>query len=272
MPSIPYLPTFYSARYTFSGKERDEETGFSYFGARYYNSSYSIWLSVDPMSDKYPSISPYAYCGNNPIKLVDPSGEEVGNYYDFNGNLIGNDGQNDDKVYVVTNKDGISVNDDKVNVNNSSSVTLLPSAENREIMINKMIEFDSNNPNSEWGGFVGNICTTEGISNKEVIRWGTPGKAGDPSKENSVVSYNPNTVDQSNLFVSIAFHSHPSGKGGLWKQEPSNEDFKSSGQIAAKKGSQIRSLVFGMKERNVYFYNSEGTSGKMSFDIFKSLK
>ena len=71
------LTTSYSARYTFSGKERDEESGFSYFGARYYNSVYSIWLSVDPMSDKYPSLSPYAYCGNNPVKLVDPSGEDI---------------------------------------------------------------------------------------------------------------------------------------------------------------------------------------------------
>ncbi len=77
MPSIPYCPTSYSARYTFSGKERDEETGYSCFGARYYNSAYSIWLSVDPMSDKYPNLSPYVYCANNPVKLVDPSGREI---------------------------------------------------------------------------------------------------------------------------------------------------------------------------------------------------
>ena len=32
------------------------------------------WLSVDPMMDKYPSISPYAYCAWNPMKLVDPDG------------------------------------------------------------------------------------------------------------------------------------------------------------------------------------------------------
>ncbi|MDD6582286.1 MAG: RHS repeat-associated core domain-containing protein [Bacteroidales bacterium] len=64
-------------RYTFSGKERDEETGYSYFGARHYNSSLSIWLSVDPMSDKYPSLSPYVYCANNPVKLVDPNGREI---------------------------------------------------------------------------------------------------------------------------------------------------------------------------------------------------
>jgi len=67
----------YETRYTFSGKERDEETGFSYFGSRYYNSSLSIWLSVDPMSDKYPSMSPYTYCANNPVKLVDPNGREI---------------------------------------------------------------------------------------------------------------------------------------------------------------------------------------------------
>ena len=37
----------------------------------------TMWLSVDPMSDKYPGISPYAYCAWNPVKLVDPDGEEV---------------------------------------------------------------------------------------------------------------------------------------------------------------------------------------------------
>ena len=42
-------------------------TGYYYFGARYYDSDLSgLFLSVDPMSDKYPSISPYAYCAWNP--------------------------------------------------------------------------------------------------------------------------------------------------------------------------------------------------------------
>ena len=67
-----------NSSYTFSAKEKDSETGLSYFGSRYYNSDLSVWLSVDPMSDKYPSLSPYTYCANNPVKLVDPNGEEVG--------------------------------------------------------------------------------------------------------------------------------------------------------------------------------------------------
>ena len=66
--------TDFSARYTFSAKEKDAETKYSYFWARYYSSELSIWLSVDPMSDKYASTSPYAYCRNNPIRLVDPNG------------------------------------------------------------------------------------------------------------------------------------------------------------------------------------------------------
>ena len=52
-------------------------TSFYYFGARYYDCDLSgLFLSVDPMSDKYPSLSPYAYCAWNPIKLVDPDGRD----------------------------------------------------------------------------------------------------------------------------------------------------------------------------------------------------
>ena len=60
-----------------TGKERDEETGYGYFGARYMDHELTaMWLSVDPMADKYPGISPYAYCAWNPVKLVDPDGME----------------------------------------------------------------------------------------------------------------------------------------------------------------------------------------------------
>ena len=60
---------------SFTGKERDSETGFSYFGARYYDSDILTgWLSVDPMADDFLYISPYNYCNWNPVKLKDPDG------------------------------------------------------------------------------------------------------------------------------------------------------------------------------------------------------
>jgi RHS repeat-associated protein len=64
--------------YLFNGKEKDQETGYNYFGARYYDDERISWLSVDPLSDKYPSISPYNYCMWNPVKYIDPNGEEIG--------------------------------------------------------------------------------------------------------------------------------------------------------------------------------------------------
>ena len=67
----------YNTPYKFSAKEKDEETGYSYFGARYYLPEWSIWGSVDPMADKYPNISSYAYCAWNPIVIIDPDGKEV---------------------------------------------------------------------------------------------------------------------------------------------------------------------------------------------------
>jgi len=86
---LPYGESFinqklssYSSRYTFSGKEKDTETDYGYFGARYYKSDISIWLSVDPLADKYPSLSPYMYCAGNPVVLVDPDGRSTDWYMD----------------------------------------------------------------------------------------------------------------------------------------------------------------------------------------------
>ena len=92
---IPAETLSQSHRLCFIGKERDSETGFSYFGARYFDSDILTgWLSVDPMADKYPSLSPYAYCTWNPVRLVDPDGREIwivgddGNSYQYiNGKL-----------------------------------------------------------------------------------------------------------------------------------------------------------------------------------------
>lgn len=66
----------------------------------------SKWLSVDPLSDKYPNISPYAYAAWNPIKYVDPTGEwiavinidDTGTSYKVVGGTIDVD---DCNVYVV---------------------------------------------------------------------------------------------------------------------------------------------------------------------------
>lgn len=63
---------------SFIGKERDEETGYGYFGTRYMDHEIlTSFISVDGYAGKYPFISPYAYCAWNPIKLIDPTGDTI---------------------------------------------------------------------------------------------------------------------------------------------------------------------------------------------------
>ena len=62
--------------YLFNAKEFDEETGLYYYGARYYDPRLSLWMSTDPMEGKYPNITSYCYSNNNPIKYIDPDGND----------------------------------------------------------------------------------------------------------------------------------------------------------------------------------------------------
>ncbi len=63
-------------------KELDNETQYTYFVERYYDSNISIWLSasversrnVDPLAQERPWLSPYNYCQWNPVGRVDPTG------------------------------------------------------------------------------------------------------------------------------------------------------------------------------------------------------
>jgi RHS repeat-associated protein len=90
-------------RYKFTGKERDAETGLDYFGSRYYDSDLSIWLSVDPLSDARPNLSPYHYCQWNPMVRRDPSGAWDDNYtVDEDGNIKLQERTNDrfDRIYT----------------------------------------------------------------------------------------------------------------------------------------------------------------------------
>jgi len=61
----------------FTSKERDQETGYDYFGARYYDSKVGNWLSPDPLFEKHIGWSPYNYVLRNPYMLIDPDGRQL---------------------------------------------------------------------------------------------------------------------------------------------------------------------------------------------------
>ena len=64
----------FSSPYRFNSKEKDAETGLHYYGARYYQSKLSVWMSVDPLSHLSPNQTPHHFVSNNPIMRIDPMG------------------------------------------------------------------------------------------------------------------------------------------------------------------------------------------------------
>ena len=100
-----FFPSFSDCDST--GKELDAETGYGYFGARYYDATLlTSWTAVDPMSDKYPSLSPYNYCAGNPVKLIDPDGNDWYKAGDGSINYTTNNNSSMGKYLGKTTKDG----------------------------------------------------------------------------------------------------------------------------------------------------------------------
>ncbi len=62
--------------YKYNGKELDRMHGLDLYdyGFRQYDPVVPIFTQVDPMAENYYYLSPYVYCGNNPVKYVDPNG------------------------------------------------------------------------------------------------------------------------------------------------------------------------------------------------------
>ena len=65
--------------YKYNGKEFDRTHGLDWYdyGARFMGPDIGRFTTIDPLAEKYYSISPYVYCKNNPVKHFDPDGREV---------------------------------------------------------------------------------------------------------------------------------------------------------------------------------------------------
>ena len=153
--------------YTFvsTGKERDEETGYGYFGARYMDFDLlTSFISVDRYASKYPFISPYAYCAWNPIKMIDPFGDTV-----F---VTGDDVSKQEALRQIQQKSSNMT----FSVDNNNMLTYEGKAKTRmEKYMKKIIESKNVNvylyvqSNSEYngrtidfGGFNGNMLNEDG--------------------------------------------------------------------------------------------------------------
>ena len=151
-----------NAKYKFTSKERDVETGYDYFaclpkserrrkGARHYDSRIGRWLQVDPLAEKYFGWSPYNYTLNNPIKFVDPNGSEIW--------IITQRNSNGDATEYVQYKEGNLFNSDgtKYKGNNLFALKVKQTINNllklNNSELTEMIKTLENSTNKHWAEF-----------------------------------------------------------------------------------------------------------------------
>lgn len=79
MPGRKYTAPSSTYRYGFNGKEKAEEisSGDYDYGARIYDGRLGRWLSVDPLQQKYPFLTPYNFVANTPLSAYDPDGKLI---------------------------------------------------------------------------------------------------------------------------------------------------------------------------------------------------
>lgn len=91
--------------YKFTGKQRDAETGYDYFGARYYDARIANWGSGEPLLEKRLSWSPYNYTRRNPVSNVDLDGNiDVPKSYEENYKNLYNYLKYDLENVIMNNK------------------------------------------------------------------------------------------------------------------------------------------------------------------------
>jgi RHS repeat-associated protein len=245
--------TGWSTRYSFSAKEKDEESGYSYFGARYYDSELSIWLSVDPMSDKYPSLTPYNYCAGNPMILVDPNGEDIWTIQE-DGTINRQTDKKIDRIDVI-DKDGNTIKgtESKYGTIKQHTTTINVSGKDTKIdyfdikgddLAKETFENIANNTNIEWGH------AKIGTKNSDQNIIGTSHEAS----STSILGF----LFATNYTLKEVTHNHPSGL-----------PFPSKADMDAGENFQAQ---FPNIKQNIYINNGKygHKSGYYGYDKFGS--
>lgn len=182
--------------YRFNGKESQEFADLPYldYGARFYHPLSSRWTTMDPMAEKYYSVSPYAFCSNNPVNFVDPDGMVVIPKGTDELNIIRNTIPESDREYVQLNANGqIDASLLSGHESSSGNYQLLKELVTSDLMINVELVSAKEAQDNDGNAYVENLSysgvdeyfvdseiqATSGLSTGETGKYGLsllPGK------------------------------------------------------------------------------------------------
>jgi RHS repeat-associated protein len=92
-------------RWGYNGKEKQTIRGLNFldYGNRMYDDFLGRWFTQDPLQEKFYSISSYVFCGNNPLRFIDPTG--LAPIYAPDGTLLGTDDNGLQGNAIIMNRD-----------------------------------------------------------------------------------------------------------------------------------------------------------------------
>ena len=259
-------------RYKFSGKELDPETNYSYFGARYYDSDLSVWLSVDPMSDGRPNLSPYHYCQNNPIMRVDPNGMWDDIYSIDDCGIIRKEKETNDDFDVLYDKEAYDAGKTDYDATGTKSGV---SFKKGEILGTAEVADVTNSSGEVIGTGDGYKIRTKETAEKlfffaaehSKVEVGLIHSQNDGSiimsnhlaDKIAVTATAKMKSDNGSTITDIA-HSHPYFKNKTFEvfQGPSPNDIRNSSIMLKSHNFAVDSWIYDLKSKQIMYYSTEG--------------
>ena len=272
-------------KYKYNNKELLDELDLNWYdySARNYDTALGRFMNLDPLAEKYQACSPYNYTLNNPINFIDPDGRDpiYGKNFWGKTKLIGDDGKEDGKSYLVRRRDKRAVKraakkglDYTGSLIESDNVMKIPTGGVMDDVISSVE--DTKSSKKENGGHAN-------IGDANAVRW-DEGPAAIPFVDKNgnqgakailimfkINGKNEKPTDASN--IEFWWHTHPNVNINgiqLGNSTPSKQDFKGQSNMrkAKYKGN---TFVVGVRGGKITFYNNIRVLITVKYSDFKKM-
>ena len=261
--------------FKYNNKELDRMHGLDWYdyGARRYDPAFCMFTQMDPLAEKYPHLSPYAYCAGNPVNAIDPDGRDPIYSRTWWGRIrrIGDDGLNHNRSYFVRGQVARQVKKATKRgrfysgtLRQGNNVLYIPTGKKLDSVASSLYETELTG--RENGGHYL-------INSQDAERWDEgPApireKIGDDIFEVAAITpFKVNSLDDTpNDLSSLEslWHVHPHSSS------PSDDDITVLKDLH-RKGFDGNAFIISVVENTVTFFNHNGVLTTMTWDEFKQM-